>query len=214
MIVIFDWDGTLCNSVGAIVASMQAAAAELALEVPEPACVREIIGLGLSEALARLFPDLETCRHQDLTAAYSRHYAAPDRAQTPLFPGAMTTLEALRERGLELAVATGKSRRGLDRVLASLQLADFFDATRCADETRSKPHPLMLREIMTERGKSPAEVLMVGDSEYDLAMAREAGVRSVGVSYGVHSGARLAGHQPLAIIDALPQLLELIPQKP
>jgi phosphoglycolate phosphatase len=192
-----------------IVASMRAAAAELGLAVPEPAAVREIVGLGLSQALAQLFPELEAGRQQELAAAYSRHYAAPERARTPLFPGAMTTLEALRDRGFELAVATGKSRRGLDRVLASLQLADFFEATRCADETRSKPHPLMLREIMAERGKSTAEVVMVGDSEYDLAMAREAGVSSVGVSYGVHPSARLASHQPLAIIDELPQLLEL-----
>ena len=211
MIVIFDWDGTLCDSVESIVASMQVAAAELQLPVPEPAAVREIVGLGLSQAMAQLFPELEEGLRQELAAAYSRHYAAPERTRTPLFPGALATLETLRGRGLELAVATGKSRRGLDRVLASLQLADFFDATRCADETRSKPHPLMLREIMAERGKSPTEAVMVGDSEYDLAMAREAGVSSVGVSYGVHPRARLASHQPLAIIDELPQLLELLP---
>ena len=211
MIVIFDWDGTLCDSVEAIVASMQAAAAELELPVPEPASVHEIVGLGLSQALGQLFPQLQETGRQQLAAEYSRHYAGPERDATPLFPGAMETLMALRGRGLELAVATGKSRRGLDRVLASLDLSAFFDATRCADETHSKPHPRMLQEILAERGKSPAEAIMVGDSEYDLAMAREAGVSSVGVSYGVHARERLAGHAPLAIIDELPQLLDLLP---
>lgn len=207
MIVIFDWDGTLCNSVDEIVAAMRKAAAEMQLATPEPAAVRNIVGLGLSQAVAELFPDLDEERYAELAAVYSRHYTSPERGPTPLFSGAMETLEALRDSGMELAVATGKSRRGLDRVLTSLDLAGFFDATRCADETRSKPDPLMLHEIMAERGKSADEAVMVGDSEYDLAMARAAGMRSVAVSYGVHSPERLARHGPLAIIDELPELL-------
>jgi len=121
----------------------------------------------------------------------------------------METLDGLRERGIELAVATGKSRRGLDRVLVSLGLADYFDSTRCADETQSKPHPRMLHEILVTRGKSPGDAVMIGDSEYDMDMARQAGVRSVAVSFGVHSTDRLASCGPLAVIDALPELLEL-----
>ena len=209
MIVIFDWDGTLCNSIEHIVQAMQDAASELGVEPPEPPDIRNIVGLGLPQALARLFPALDESRRGELAAAYSRQYASPEREPTSLFDGAMDTLLGLRERGIELAIATGKSRRGLDRVLGSLGLADFFEATRCADETRSKPHPQMLHEIMAVRSKTPDEVLMVGDSEYDLAMAVQAGVRSVGVSFGVHGSERLAPYQPLAIIDGLPDLLDL-----
>ncbi len=126
-----------------------------------------------------------------------------------MFAGALETLHALRDRGFELAVATGKSRRGLNRILATLELHDFFDASRCADETRSKPHPLMLQELMQERGVSAEGVVMVGDTEYDLEMASNAGVASVGVSFGVHSPERLQAHGPVAIVDELPQLLDL-----
>lgn len=209
MIAIFDWDGTLCDSVEHIVSAMRDAAAELALEPPAAAEVREIVGLGLPQALARLFPALDDARRDALAAAYSQHFSSPERGTSVLFEGAMDTLQALRGRGIELAVATGKSRRGLNRVLAGLGLADFFDATRCADETCSKPHPRMLNEIMADRGKSAGEVIMIGDSEYDLAMAREAGVRSVAVSFGVHDSERLAAFAPLAIIDELPELLGL-----
>lgn len=209
MIVIFDWDGTLCDSIEHIVTAMQAASGELGLTPPAAEDVRNIVGLGLPQAVAMLFPDLAESTREELARAYSDHYRSPSHPPVALFSGAMDTLLALRERGLELAVATGKSRRGLDRVLEALGLANFFDATRCADETRSKPHPQMLVEIMTSRNKSAEEVLMVGDTEYDLAMAQQAGIRSVGVSFGVHSPARLALFEPLAIIDELPQLLEL-----
>lgn len=209
MIVIFDWDGTLCDSVDHIVSAMQAAAVELGMERPSHAAVSNIVGLGLQEAVRTLFPDLPRDRWDSLAAAYSRHYTAGDANPPQLFPGAMETLLALRERGFELAVATGKSRRGLGRILSAMELPEFFDATRCADETRGKPHPQMLYEIMAERGKSPADCLMVGDTEYDLAMAREAGMASVGVSFGVHARDRLDQYGPVAIVDELPQLLEL-----
>jgi phosphoglycolate phosphatase len=209
MIIIFDWDGTLCDSIDHIVEAMQDTADEMSLQSPTVDAVRDIVGLGLPEALARLFPSLDDDERAGVAAAYSRHFAAPHRGPSQLYSGAMDTLLALRERGMELAVATGKSRRGLDRVLASLELTDFFEVTRCADETHSKPHPRMLHEIMSARYKSAEEVLMIGDSEYDLEMATNAGVRSVGVSHGVHDSVRLAAHQPLAIVDSLPQLLDL-----
>jgi len=209
MIIIFDWDGTLCDSVEQIVATMQEAAIELSLEPPAQGDIRNIVGLGLPQAMSKLFPGLDDASATALTLAYSRIYSAPERPPTALFAGAMETLLELRERGLELAVATGKSRRGLDRVLGSLGLAEFFEVTRCADETQSKPHPQMLLEIMASRGKASGEVLMVGDTEYDLEMANHARVRSVGVSFGVHSRERLARHQPLAIIDDLAELLDL-----
>lgn len=207
--VIFDWDGTLCDSVGHIVRSVQGVAEEMALPVPSDAEAANIIGLALPRALEVLFPQASEALLAEIARGYSAHYIANEEAPPALFPGAMETLHALKDRGLELAVATGKSRRGLDRILAVFGLTGFFDATRCADETRSKPHPLMLHEIMRERRASPEQVVMVGDTEYDLEMAASAGVASVGVSFGVHSTSRLAAHGPVAIVDSLPQLLDL-----
>lgn len=209
MIVIFDWDGTLCDSIEHIVSAMHAAAVEQGVDAPSASAIRNIVGLGLPEAVALLFPGLAAPGREALAQAYSRHYVAGDASPPGLFEGALDTLDALRRQGFELGVATGKSRRGLDRVLAGLGLTDFFEATRCADETRSKPDPRMLVEIMSERGKSTREVVMVGDTEYDLDMARQAGVASVGVSFGVHSRERLANHGPVAIVDQLPQLLDV-----
>ncbi|MEH6588393.1 MAG: HAD-IA family hydrolase [Halioglobus sp.] len=207
--VIFDWDGTLCDSVEQIVRSVQGVARQMDLPVPSHAEAANIIGLSLHRAMEVLFPEVPPARLQALITGYSKHYVASEEAPPNLFPGALETLLTLKDRGFELAVATGKSRRGLDRVLGVLGLEDLFDATRCADETTSKPDPLMLQELMNERAITPERVLMVGDTEYDLEMAVNAGVASVGVSFGVHSIERLAGHGPIAIVDELPQLLEL-----
>lgn len=209
MIVIFDWDGTLCDSVEQIVSAMQMAADECALPIPEAATVRHIIGLSLPSAMPILFPGQPGVVWERMRDAYSRCYVALEQGPARLHDGALETLERLRARGLELAVATGKSRRGLDRVLAGLGLSNYFETTRCADETRSKPDPLMLQQILAERGKTAQLALMVGDSEYDLAMARTLNMASVGVSYGVHSPSQLAQHQPLAVIDRLLDLCDL-----
>jgi len=209
MIVIFDWDGTLCDSIDQIVSAMQAAAREVGLGTPSVQAVTDIVGLGLPQAIAILFPRCSQEARERVEVAYSKHFVAGDRGPATLFKGALATLDALRNRGFELAVATGKSRRGLSRVLAGLDMTQAFHASRCADETRSKPHPLMLEEILTERGKSPRDALMVGDTEYDLDMAARAGIPSVGVSYGVHDTKRLQRHGPVAIVDELPELLEL-----
>lgn len=207
--IIFDWDGTLCDSTEHIVHAMRAAASELALAEPEVEQVRNIIGLGLPQAVLVLFPDEPEAMRQEIARAYAGQYIAAEQEPPQLFAGAMETLHQLRGRGLQLAVATGKSRRGLDRILNILGLTDFFDATRCADETRSKPHPLMLEEIMAECAVPEQQVTMVGDTEYDLEMATNAGVSSIGVSFGVHSLERLEKHAPVAIVDELPQLLDL-----
>ncbi len=207
--IIFDWDGTLCDSVEHIVAAMQGAATELGLNAPTAADTRNIIGLGLPQGVARLFPGLPEAQRREFEQAYSRQYIAHEAAPPRLFPGALDTLEALKSRGLEVAIATGKSRRGLDRILKLFNLSEFFHATRCADETRSKPHPLMIEQILKARKVEPHRALMVGDTEYDLEMATNAGVASVGVSFGVHDTDRLRSHRPLAIVDALPELLEL-----
>lgn len=206
--IIFDWDGTLCDSVAQIVRSVQAVAGELGLPVPSETAAANIIGLSLPRAMEVLFPQEAPKRLEALMQGYSSHYVATGEVPT-LFPGALDTLHALKDRGFELAVATGKSRRGLDRVLGALGLEDLFDATRCADETSSKPDPLMINELLDERRFHPKEAIMVGDTEYDLEMARNAGVASVGVSFGVHSVERLSDHGPIAIIHTLPELLDL-----
>ncbi len=207
--VIFDWDGTLCDSVEHIVHAMQGAARELGETAPEAPAIRDIVGLGLPQAVSILFPQVTGSAHDELARAYSRHYIAGEDNPPELFAGAMDTLEELRARGLQLAIATGKSRRGLERILSSLGLEDFFDNTRCADETSSKPDPKMLLELMADADKLPEQVVMVGDTEYDLAMASNAGVASVGVTFGVHTPERLATHAPVALIDSLPELLTL-----
>lgn len=210
MLVVFDWDGTLCDSTARIVQAMQQAAQEQGISVPGEQAVKNIIGLGLPEALAALFPQLDSRDWQAMRERYSRCYTELDAEPPQLFPGAMDVMLHLRECNHLLAVATGKSRRGLDRVLGSLGLDTWFDASRCADETSSKPDPHMLLELVEACRVDLQQTLVVGDSEYDLAMASAAGVDSVGVSYGVHAPERLRQHAPLAIIDELPQLLDFL----
>lgn len=207
--IIFDWDGTLCDSAGHIVRAMQEAASEAGLGVPEDEDVRNIIGLGLPQGIALLFPDVALSVRDDIASAYSRHYIAAEDSPPELFHGALETLDTMRSRGVGLAVATGKSRRGLDRILSLYGLEHYFETTRCADETRSKPHPQMIAEILHERGVPAHRALMVGDTEYDLEMATNAGIASAGVSFGVHSRKRLCAHSPVAIVDTLPELLDL-----
>ncbi|HBQ41301.1 MAG TPA: HAD family hydrolase [Halieaceae bacterium] len=211
MIVIFDWDGTLCDSVEQIVQAMQAAAETCALPVPEAAAVRHIIGLSLVAAMPLLFPGTTAAQQEAMQAAYASSYQALDPGPARLHEGALETLEWLRSAGFELAVATGKSRRGLDRVLKGLGMETYFQSTRCADETRSKPHPMMLEEILAARGKTVHNALMVGDSAYDLDMAQRIGMASVGVTFGVHSREQLSQHQPVALIDRL-EALRSVPQ--
>jgi len=209
MLIIFDWDGTLCDSASRIVAAMAAAARECGLAVPAAGATENIIGLGLQESMEALFPARDEACYSQLKALYSSHFLALDQVPSPLFEGALETLEALRARGHRLAVATGKSRRGLDRVLAGHQLGGYFDGSRCADESRSKPHPLMLQQLLQELESSVDDACMIGDTEYDLGMAQAASMTAIGVSYGSHSRQRLRRHDPLAIVDTLPELLDL-----
>lgn len=201
--LIFDWDGTLCDSISRIVESMTAAAKLTGLAVPGEQAVRDIIGLGLPEAIATLFPDLdEPWLAEKLRQAYSEQYVALEQQPASLFPGVMDALEDFRAVGFKMAVATGKSRRGLDRVLAAHGLTGFFDMTRCSDETLSKPHPRMLEEILN-RLETPAScALMLGDSEFDIRMARSARVRAVAASYGAQSREHLLQCGPEHCIDS------------
>jgi phosphoglycolate phosphatase len=205
-LIVFDWDGTLMDSEAHIVASMERAIHDLDLPRLEKSAIRNIIGLGLREAILSLYPAAndDTCRQ--LTDRYRYHFLADDPCET--FQGAQEVLQSLSEQGYWLAVATGKGRRGLDRVLESTGFERYFHVTRCADETRSKPHPQMLEEIMDELGVEPSSTLMVGDTEYDLQMAQNAGAAAMAVSYGVHTVERLMACQPLACLDAIHELTD------
>lgn len=204
-LLVFDWDGTLMDSAGVIVDSIQRAARDLALPVPDDAACRHIIGLGLDEALATLFPELSPAKRPRLVERYRYHYLGRDHA-IPLFPGAEDLVRDLHERGYRLAVATGKSRVGLARVLAHTGLAPFFHTSRCADECLSKPHPQMLQEIMGELEVAPHRTLMIGDTSHDLKMAHNAGVAAVAVGHGAHPAETLRALGPLACVDDLEEL--------
>ncbi len=204
-LVVFDWDGTLMDSEVQIVACMQAAIADLGLEPRGTEAVKNIIGLGLQEAVAVLYPGSGADLITALADRYRAHWLGGAR-RSPLFPGVEETLYLLKDEGFQLAVATGKGRRGLDKVLGETGLGKLFDVTRCSDETRSKPHPLMLNQIMHQVGADPGQTLMIGDTEYDMEMARNAGAHPVAVSYGVHEVERLQRHAPLTCLDRITEL--------
>jgi phosphoglycolate phosphatase len=205
-LLVFDWDGTLMDSEARIVACMEAAFADLGLPALGTEAVRNVIGLGLREAMDRLYPGGDEALQQRLVDRYRHHYLVVDSTPSALFPGAREVVEGLAEAGYFLAVATGKGRGGLDRVLQETGLGPCFHVTRCADETRSKPHPQMLLEIMQITGVDPRDTLMIGDSEYDMEMAVHAGAASLAVSYGVHSCDRLRRHAPLHCLESILEL--------
>lgn len=205
---IFDWDGTLMDSERQIVHCMQAAADDLKVVVPEYDAVRAIIGLGLPEAIHRLFPGQDAVQREAIRQAYARHFLGGTGGGSDLFPHARELLAELRGAGHLLAIATGKSRLGLDRVLGVTGLAAAFHVTRCADETASKPDPRMLHEILVATGQPVESALMIGDTTYDLEMAARAGMRSVGLAHGVHAQEELLRHAPLAIVPDLPALAD------
>ncbi|MCB1724146.1 MAG: HAD-IIIA family hydrolase [Gammaproteobacteria bacterium] len=190
-VIVFDWDGTLMDSEARIVTCMQRAALDAGLAVPDDADARDVIGLGLREAIAKLFALHADADIECVADAYRLHWLGNDVAAAAMFDGATDLLESLHEEGHLLAVATGKSRRGLDKALQDSGLAHFFHVTRCADEAFSKPHPQMLEDILTDLNASPLQAVVVGDTEYDMQMASNAGVAAVGVTHGVHSAERL-----------------------
>ncbi len=209
-LVMFDWDGTLMDSAGHIVDSMQRAMGDLGLEVLDADTIRNVIGLGMREAVNTLFPhDNSSAFVETFTAQYREYYFAPGAPQE-LFPGAEAMLRTLHGEGCLLAVATSKSRLGLDQSLRDTGLGELFHASRTADETASKPDPRMLKEILAHLNVAPGDSVMVGDTEYDLEMAKRAGVASVGVSFGAHARERLLGHGPLACLDELGQLPQVL----
>jgi phosphoglycolate phosphatase len=209
-LVVFDWDGTLMNSTGQIVAAATGAIAQPGLPERPPEAIRDIIGLGLRESWHRLFPELGPDTFMPFVEAYRDHFFAPELQTAQLFDKAADVVEELAGRGFVLAIATGKSRRGLDRDLVATGLDRFMAGSRTADETRSKPHPDMLLDLMSALGAGPGTTLMVGDTEWDLEMARRAEVPAVAVSYGAHPAERLHPYAPLACIDAIEALLAIL----
>ena len=209
-LVIFDWDGTVMDSTGRIVSCMHLAARDLALPSLPDQAVRDIIGLGLPEAIATLYPVLDSGDIERMRERYAFHFIAAEATPSALYPGAESLLTNLRESGLKLAVATGKSRKGLQRVWGNTGLDRYFHASRCADESRSKPEPHMVLELLEEMAVPAHRAVVVGDTTFDLDMARNAGVDRVAVSYGAHPVDRLLPCEPLAVIDRLNDLLPLL----
>ena len=203
----FDWDGTLVDSAAHIVLALQEACRDLSLPVPSEPAARHVIGLGLKDALFHILPELDESYYGAVVERYRIHYLAGDAAIKP-FAMVPEGLARLKEAGFLLAVATGKSRGGLDRAMKSLNLEQRFNATRCADEGFPKPHPDMLLRIMDSLGVAPARVLMVGDTTHDLQMAANAGVGAVAACYGAHPKADLERFAPFGCFDSFPDLLQ------
>lgn len=212
-LLIFDWDGTLMDSAAHITQCMRNAIAVVGADYRTDAEIRNIIGLGLDEAVWHLYPDGTPALIRHIVEEYRQEFLVRTQHGSELFAGARETLHTLAVQGYQLAIATGKSRRGLDKVLQETGLAALFPITRCADETRSKPHPQMLEEILTDYDAAPHEALMIGDSEYDLQMARHIGMDALAVTYGVHGLERLLQHQPRGHVDHVAHIPEWLGQQ-
>ncbi|MDH0863311.1 HAD-IA family hydrolase [Mitsuaria sp. GD03876] len=197
-LIVFDWDGTLFDSTALIVRCMQAAAADLGIEPPSRERAAYVIGMGLIEALRHALPGLDASRYPELGQRYRHHYFASAHEVT-LFDGVPELLRDLKARHHWLAVATGKSRRGLDEALAAVDMRTLFDGTRTADETAGKPDPRMLLELMREFGAEPERTLMIGDTTHDLQLALNAGCPAVAVTYGAHAHESLLDFDPLLV---------------
>ena len=206
-LIAFDWDGTLFDSTAIIVRCIQQAVVDVGGAKPTDKAAAYVIGMGLMQALAHAAPDVPPERYPRLGERYRHHYLAQQN-DLSLFPGVLPLLDELKERQHWLAVATGKSRRGLDDVLRTVQLHGMFNGSRTADETAGKPHPLMLQELMREFGTEPQRTLMIGDTTHDLQMAVNAGCPAVGVSYGAHEPGEFHSLNPLHVAHSVADLRE------
>ena len=208
-LIVFDWDGTLCDSVGWIVTCLQQAARQTGLEPPDDRAARSVIGLSLQGAMDLLYPGAPETTAQQLLTHYRQAYYDRSGQPVPLFDGVPDMLATFRDRGYRLAVATGKARSGLDRALAETGTQAVFDATRCADETASKPHPRMVDELLAELEVPRHRALLVGDSLHDQLMARNAAVDAIAVSCRANTAGELAELNPLACLEFAADLLNL-----
>ncbi|WP_028862936.1 HAD family hydrolase [Psychromonas aquimarina] len=206
-VIIFDWDGTLMDSIDKIITCVQHAADACQLPPPSASEVRHIIGLSLEKSMQTLFPLQDTSKHNEMIDAYRQQYLHINQQETPFYPGIRSWLQSLKDQGYLLAVATGKGRRGLNRMMDKYDVLDLFSVTYCADETCSKPDPLMLFKILETLDITAEQALMIGDSSYDLEMANNANIACVGVTYGVHDQQILSQFKPIAILNDLPSQL-------
>ena len=204
-LIVFDWDGTLMDSTATIVKCIQSAAKDLGLAVPSDAAASHVIGLGLGEAMQAVMPNIDPALYPRMVERYRYHFLTKDH-ELVLFQGVRAMLDELSQQGYFLAVATGKSRVGLNRALDTTRLLSVFDATRCADETFSKPHPAMLHELTRELGQDLKRTVMIGDTTHDLQMAINAGAGGVAVHYGAHTPQELQSLAPLYAADTVVQL--------
>ncbi|MEO8739859.1 MAG: HAD-IA family hydrolase [Casimicrobiaceae bacterium] len=204
-LLVFDWDGTLADSTALIAGAIQQACRDMGLAVPDDMAARHVIGLGHRDSIEYVAPTLDARHHPQFTARFGAHYMLGDAA-IPLFAGVPDMLAELTTRRHQLAVATGKSRRGLDRALSQHGIAHHFGVTRCADEGFPKPHPDMLLTLMKQSAVPPERTLMIGDTTHDLQLARNAGVDALAVAYGAHSSDGLAGMSPLATVHSIVEL--------
>lgn len=204
-LIVFDWDGTLMDSTATIVTCIQAAAKDLGLRVPDKKAASYVIGLALQDAMQVVLPGLDPKYYPHIVERYRYHYLTRDKELT-LFEGVREMLTDLAQQGYFLAVATGKSRVGLNRALDAANLLSIFDATRCADETFSKPHPAMLQELSRELGQDLQRTVMIGDTTHDLQMAINAGASGISVHYGAHSGFELQALNPLYSANSVLEL--------
>lgn len=205
-LLVFDWDGTLIDSIEQITTSLQAASKIICNEEVSEQAARSVIGLGLQEAVERLHPGKEQSLVEKMADAYRHHYLHENNVPSPLFEGVTEMLEELKDKGFTLAIATGKSRGGLDHSIAEHDVAHYFSTTRCAGEYLSKPHPEMLLGILNDTQTKTEHALMIGDSEHDLMMANNANVDAIAVSHGAHTADRLMQHKPLLCLDSVADL--------
>ena len=209
-LVIFDWDGTLIDSIDWITRCLQQAAVQCDYPVPQAQAAKDVIGLSINKAMQTLFPDADAKTQQQLVAAYSRNYLSKQISADDLFPGVQDMLEQLKDQGYQLAVATGKTRAGLTEALRATGTEQLFCVTRCADETASKPDPRMLHEIIRHTHTAKERTLMVGDSIHDLQMALNAPISAIAVACGANLEASLQQYQPLLCLQQTTELLNII----
>jgi phosphoglycolate phosphatase len=205
--IVFDWDGTLMDSIGKIVETIQTSAKHMGLTIPNYDQAKDVIGISLLPALQKLFKIDDEKAAMDLFHSYKAHFRDHTQISSPLFNGAIELLEKLKQQGYILAIATGKARQGLEHNLQHSNTQHFFSVSRTADDAQSKPSPDMLQQILAELNLSADQVLMVGDTTYVMAMAVAINMDRLGVSFGVHNADALQRYQPLAVIDALDELL-------
>jgi phosphoglycolate phosphatase len=201
--IIFDWDGTLMDSTGRIISAMQATAKQANMPVPSEQQVKSIIGLSMAAVMDTLFPTADQTKRVELLEIYRYQYIEGDQTPSPLFAGTLDLLNWLKSNQIKIAVATGKARAGLDRVMKASNLQDFFDFSICADEAESKPHPQMVNDLLQKANKTATQTLVIGDSVHDLKMAQNANVDSLGVTSGANQLNELEVFQPQVIVDSV-----------